>query len=206
MTPSARLSQEPGGRRLTLTPVSLDVVAALAHDPDGLRLTPLAHAIGSPVSSVQAALRILLANGLVARDDEIPPRYRLASHPARPALIELAVLLPEPAHVIGVALRASSAVTVASVDRAGFVAGLDLAAPEAAQTQLRETLAAVKAARDDSPPVDLTEIGELLRIVSVAVGLRSRIRSAVTIKGRWPERIGGGARTSAGIVAGIPLD
>jgi hypothetical protein len=191
---------------LTLTPVSLDVVAALAHDPDGLRLTPLAHAIGSPVSSVQAALRILLANDLVARDDEIPPRYRLSTHPARPALIELAILLPEPAHVIGVALRASSAVAVASVDRAGFVAGLDLAAPDAAQEQLRETLATVKAAREDSPPVDLTEVGELLRIVGVAVGLRSRIRSAVTIKGRWPERIGGAAHSTTGVAAGVTLD
>jgi len=53
------IDEAGSGRRLTLTPIGLDIVIALGQLPDGLRLSTLAHAIGSPVSSVQAALRVL---------------------------------------------------------------------------------------------------------------------------------------------------
>lgn len=174
---------EPLGRRLALTPIGLDVVAALAHDANGMRLTPLATAIGSPVSSVQAALRILLANGLVVRDRQSPPLYALAPHPARAALIELALLLPEPAHVLGVVLRASGAVDVAVVDRDGFVAGLEPAADEASRVRLDGSLAAIARARPDAPPVQVADISEWQRLASVSVGTRARLLSAVVLKG-----------------------
>ena len=165
----ARPIPEPIGRRLALTPIGLDVVAALAHDPDGLRLTPLAAAIGSPVSSVQAALRILMANELVVRDAGQPPLYALAAHPAREALIELAVVLPEAVHALGLILRASRAVVLATVDREGFHAALDAAAPPAATERLMTSLAAIDAARADAPSVHVSELKELMRMASVSV-------------------------------------
>jgi hypothetical protein len=199
--PRARSAPDPGGRRLALTPISLDVVAALAHDPDGMRLTPLAHAIGSPVSSVQAALRILLANDLIARDADQPPRYRLAAHPAAEALVEFAVLLPEPAHVLGVVLRASPAVLYAAADRAGFVVAVEPGSGPA-RDRLDRTLAIVRDARSDVPPVEQSELPELARIVAVSVGLRSRLDSAVTLKGRLPSRRGTTAWPTAGSTSG----
>lgn len=185
MTPRpTRPIPEPIGRRLALTPIGLDIVAALAHDPDGLRLTPLAAAIGAPVSSVQAALRILMANALVTRDAGVPPNYALADHPAREALVNLAVVLPEPVHALGLVLRASRAVAYATVDREGFHAGLDPQAPPAARERLMASLAAITAARSDAVPVHATDLADLIRLASVSVGLRARLTSAATLKGQ----------------------
>lgn len=179
---------QPLGRRLTLTPISLDIIVALAHDPDGLRLTPLATAISAPVSSVQAALRVLMANGLVRRNDETPPPYALAPHPARDALIGTSILLPEAAHALGVALRSSSAVAFAAVDRDGFVAGLDPKADDRARVRLSTTLEQVAAARPDAPPVEVMALDELLRIRTVSIGLRARLDSAIVVKGSLGRR------------------
>lgn len=174
---------EPLGRRLALTPIGLDVVAALVHDPRGMRLTPLAVAIGSPVSSVQAALRILLANGLVVRDRQTPPLYDLAPHPARDALIELSLLLPAPSHVLGVVLRASGAVAVAVVDRDGFAAGLETAPDEVPRHRLERSLETIARAHPDAPPVQVADLEEWQRLASVSVGTRARLQSAVVLKG-----------------------
>jgi hypothetical protein len=181
--PPARPVPNPIGRRLVLTPIGLDVVAALAHDPDGMRVTPLASAVDSPVSSVQAALRILMANEIVVRDESQPPLYSLPPHPARAALIDLAVVLPEAGHAIGVILRASPAVVVAAVDRDGFQAGLDPAAPAEARKRLLTSLAAIADARTDAPPVNVSDVAELTRKATVSVGLRARLASAVALKG-----------------------
>jgi hypothetical protein len=175
---------EAAGRRLALSPISFDIVVALAHDPAGLRLTPMANAIGSPVSSVAAALRILLANGLATRNREVPSLYALADHPARTALVEASLLLPEAAHVLGILLRTSSAVAFAAVDRDGFVAGLDPTADPAARERLLRSLATIAGARDDAPKVQVADVPELARMTSVSVGSMARIASAVLLKGR----------------------
>lgn len=197
MTPPARPIPEPIGRRLALTPIGLDVVAALAHDPGGMRLTPLAATMGSPVSSVQAALRILMANDLVVSDAGVPPNYSLSDHPARDALVNLAVVLPEPIHALGLVLRASRAVSVATVDRDGFVAGLDPAAPAGVRQRLTASLEAIRHARNSAPPVQVSELAELKRMANVSVGLRARLVSAVALKGR-PDRAVTGGRVPSG--------
>lgn len=201
----AGATQEPLGRRLALTPISLDVVAALAHDPGGLRLTPLAQVIGSPVSSVQAALRVLLANGLIRKDGDQPPTYRLAAHAATDALVELSVLLPEPAHALGLALRASSVVVYAAVDRDGFVAAADGTIDERAHERLLRTVSSIGAARSDAPPVQLMGPEELARLVAVSVGSRARLASAIALKGRL-DRLGPGARPTAGLPVGATAE
>jgi len=200
---SRRAIPEPLGRRLALTPIGLDVVAALAHDPHGMRLTPLAVAIGSPVSSVQAALRILLANGLVVRDRQTPPLYALAPHPAREALVQLSLLLPDAAHVMAVVLRASSAVAIAVVDRDGFAAALEPDADEVLRGRLEDSLAMIARARPDAPPVKVADLGEWQRLASVSVGTRVRLQSAVPLKGSIA-RVNGSARRRAGTLVVEP--
>lgn len=180
------LLPEPVGRRLTLTPIGLDVVIALAHDPEGIRLSALAHIIDAPISSVQAALRSLMASHLLVRDQRSPPTYSLADHPARDALIALALLLPEPIHVLSVVLRASPAVIYAAVDRQGFVAALDPASHDGALERLRTSLAEVAAGRAEVPPVTVSARQDLERLLGVSVGSRDRLASAATLKGTVP--------------------
>ncbi|MFL5778204.1 MAG: hypothetical protein ACJ761_04605 [Chloroflexota bacterium] len=170
---------------MALTSIGLDIVLGLAQVPGGLRLSPLATAIGSPVSSVQAALRILLANRLVERDAAMPPRYRLAPHPAREELVGLATVFPEPAHAIGIALRANPSVDFAAVDQAGFVATSDPTQSVLAAS-LDATIARIRAARPDTPPVEVTEREAFSRLIDVSLGLESRLRRMIVLKGRLP--------------------
>jgi IclR helix-turn-helix domain len=176
---------QAAGRRLTLTSIGFDVILALSQDPSGIRLSPLAAAIGSPVSSVQAALRILLANGLVERDSAAPPSYRLAGHPARDEVTALAIVLPDPAHALGVVLRANPAVTFAAADRNGFIAATDDASA-AARDLLAATVERIHAARPSAPPVETTEREALARLLTVSLGLDARLRDMVVLKGRVP--------------------
>jgi hypothetical protein len=184
-------AEETGqGRRLTLTPISFDIVVALGQLPDGLRLSPLAQAIGSPVSSVQAALRILVATRFAERVEAAPPHYRLdVTNPAYEHLLGLSTIQPEPAHVIAILLRANPAVTFAAVDAGGFVASVLGTSGEAGtdHDRLTSALATVRAAREDVPPVELHEHDELARHLAISVGLRGRVRSAIVLKGRVPK-------------------
>ena len=191
MTGGGRSSGDDAGaaRRLTLTPISFDIVVALGQLPEGLRLSPLAQAIGSPVSSVQAALRILVATRLAERVDTAPPHYELnRSNPAYAHLLGLAMVQPDPSHVAAILLRANPAVVFAAVDAGGFVAGLAASDPETevARDRLLRALDTIRDSRDDVPPVELLEQDELTRHLTVSVGLRDRIRAAIVLKGRVP--------------------
>jgi hypothetical protein len=184
---SGGTDEASAARRLTLTPISFDIIIALTQVPDGLRLSALAHAIGSPVSSVQAALRVLVANGLADRDGTAPPLYRMrSSHPARDALSHLALVLPEAAHAMAIVVRANPAVELAVVDSAGFVVGIGSGASAADRARLGGGLDAIRATRRDTPQIELIDQDELERHLVVSVGLRDRVRRAVLLKGRIP--------------------
>jgi hypothetical protein len=186
-----------GGRRLTLSPLGFDIVLALSQAPEGLRLADIGRIIGSPVSSVQTALRVLIANRLVERADVDPPRYGLSSeHPARAELASLATVLPDPAHAIGISLRANPAVRYAAVDSIGFLVAEKRDSDSAAVDALDRHLALVADARSDAPSLMRMTDDELGRLAKVAMGLRSRVRQALTIKGRPP----------TGLQAGEPGD
>jgi hypothetical protein len=183
----------PVGRRLTLSPIGFDIVLALSQSPDGLRLADISRVIGSPMSSTQTALRILVANDIVQRGGQDPPRYRLSpDHPARTELISLAAILPDPPHAIGLILRANPAVSYAAVDDDGFIASESRNAAPAAVGALDSALGTVASARTNAPDVVRVGEEELDRHLRVAVGLRSRARHAVTIKGTPPEAARGG--------------
>jgi hypothetical protein len=175
------------GRRLTLSPLGFDIVLALSQAPEGLRLADIGRIIGSPVSSVQTALRVLIANHLVERAEVVPPRYGLSSeHPAREELASLATVLPEPAHAIGIILRANPTVRYAAVDSIGFLVAERRDPDNAAVVALDRHLALVADARSDAPALMRMTDEELGRLARVAMGLGARIRQALTIKGRPP--------------------
>ncbi|HKG56101.1 MAG TPA: helix-turn-helix domain-containing protein [Candidatus Limnocylindrales bacterium] len=174
------------GRRLTLSPIGFDIVLALSQAPVGLRLADLAHIIGSPVSSVQTALRILISNKLVERVSSDPPHYALAKdHPARDELASLATVLPDAAHAIGVILRANPSVRYAAVDSYGFLVA-ERPGDRGAGEALDHHLGLVAGARPEAPSLVRMSEDEFGRIARVALGLRARARAALTIKGRLP--------------------
>lgn len=178
-------------RRLTLSPIGFDIVLALSQAPEGLRLADLAHIIGSPVSSVQTALRILISNKLVHRPTLDPPHYALAAdHPAREELASLATVLPEPAHAIGVILRANPSVRYAAVDSLGFLVAERPEGDAAASEALQRHLSLVANARPEAPALMRMSEDEFGRLARVAIGLRERARRALTIKGRLPAGVG----------------
>lgn len=174
-------------RRLTLSPIGLDIVLAVSQVPHGIRLSDLATVIGSPVSSVQTALRTLIANHLVRRQGGSAPRYCLApSHPAQEQLVALAAVLPEPEHAIAIILRANPAVAFAAADATGFTASVDaLGMPEPAAI-LDRHLALIRQTRDRLPAIVRIPAGEFSRLVAVDLELRSRLERAVRLKGALP--------------------
>ena len=65
-------------------------LVALTERPSGLRLAELARLTGAPLSSAQRTVEALLDEGLVVRDGEKRPRYRMAPEAPADALSTLA--------------------------------------------------------------------------------------------------------------------
>jgi hypothetical protein len=173
--------------RLTLSPTGLDIVLAVSQVPHGIRLTDLATVIGSPVSSVQTALRILIGNGLVRRQAGASPRYGLTGrHPAREQLVALATVLPEPEHAIAILLRANPSVAFAAADAMGFVAAVDGDPTTETAGRLERHLELIRETRERIPPILRIPAVEFGRLVVIDLELRSRIEGSVVLKGTLP--------------------
>ena len=180
--------------RLTLSPIGLDIVLAVSQVPHGIRLTDLATVIGSPVSSVQTALRILIANSVIRRQAGASPRYGLAGrHPAREQLVALATVLPEPEHAIAIILRANPSVAFAAADPAGFIMAVD-GEPDAETTgRLDRHLELIRETHERLPAIIRIPAVEFNRLVAVDLELRRRVDGSVILKGslpRTPQRTG----------------
>lgn len=179
---TSRKGASGSARRLTISPIGFDLVLALSQAPSGLRLAELAHTIGSPVSSVQTALRVLLANGLAIRLADDPPRYVLSTeHPAATELASLATVLPEPERALGILFRASPAITFAGIDGVGFIVAVDESHP--ATAALDRHLGLVSAARPATPNVLRMSTPEFGRMLRVSIGVRARVRDAIVLRG-----------------------
>jgi hypothetical protein len=182
----SRAAVGPAKGRLTLSPIGLDIVLAASQVPHGIRLSDLATVIGSPVSSVQTALRILMGNGLVRRQGGSAPRYGLAAaHPAHEQLVALATVLPEAEHAIAIILRANPAVSFAAADSTGFILAVDGGATEAAGL-LEGHLQLIRETRDRLPAIIVIPSLEFGRLVTVDLELRTRLARAVALKGSLP--------------------
>lgn len=77
--------------RALLSQHAAAALVALSAARRGLRLSDVADLIGAPLSSAQRTVQALEAGGLVLRDREERPRYRLAPDVPREALVQLAV-------------------------------------------------------------------------------------------------------------------
>ena len=108
--------------RLISSGPALDLVVALTQRREGARLAELAAASDLTLSTAQAAMRVLLADGIVARQAGHRPRYRLrAEHRASNAIVGLAARYAAPQHSIDVALRANPSIEFAARDADGYV-------------------------------------------------------------------------------------
>ncbi len=101
---------------------ALDLVLALTQRREGARLAELATASELSLSTAQTAMRLLLTDGIVAREGEHRPRYRLrAEHRASDAIVRLAARYAAPAHSLDLLLRANPSVEFAARDPHGYV-------------------------------------------------------------------------------------
>jgi uncharacterized protein len=108
--------------RLISSGPALDLVLALTQRREGARLAELAAASELSLSTAQTAMRVLLADGIVARDGQHRPRYRLrAAHRASDAIVRLAARYATPPHSLDVALRANPSIEFAARDPDGYV-------------------------------------------------------------------------------------
>ena len=170
--------------RLIASPLALALVLALDQHPGGARLSELASAVGSPLSSLQRALEALLADRFVGRRGNGRPRYRLEpSHPAHDALVELAARLPDQDRALEVVLRASPAVEFAARDGDGLLIVLRAFADPAALLALDRALGRIVAGRTDAPALLRLDHGDLVREPTQASRHRSRAIRATPIRG-----------------------
>lgn len=101
---------------------ALDLVLALTQRREGARLAELAAASDLSLSTAQTAMRLLLTDGIVAREDEHRPRYRLrAEHRASDPIVRLAARYAAPPHACDIVLRANPAIEFAARDPDGYV-------------------------------------------------------------------------------------
>lgn len=101
---------------------ALDLVLALTQRREGARLAELAAASDLSLSTAQTAMRLLLSDGIVARDSEHRPRYRLrAEHRASDAIVRLAARYAAPPHSLDLVLRANPSIEFAARDPDGYV-------------------------------------------------------------------------------------
>ena len=101
---------------------ALGLVLALTQRREGARLAELAAASDLSLSTAQTAMRLLLSDGIVARDSERRPRYRLrAEHRASDAIVRLAARYAAPAPSLDLVLRANPAIEFAARDPDGYV-------------------------------------------------------------------------------------
>ena len=169
--------------KLIASPIAVDLLLALTQRREGARLAELAHAVGAPLTSVQRAIRVLVADGVVERHGRTRPVYGLrAGHPALTVLTDLAYLASPAERAFRVVLRACHAVEFAARDDDGYiVVEHPLADP-------RDALAL------DDALLRLERVGKRVHVVRLghheAIGrarddtaLRSRLARAAILKG-----------------------
>lgn len=180
--------------KLIASSVALDLLLALTQRRDGARLAELADAVGAALSTVQRAVRLLLADKLVERHGRSRPLYRL-----RPdgvglaALIDLAFASSPVERVMRVVLRADRAVEFAARDPGGHIVvehpladPRDALALDTAIERLERAHGKVVVLRLDHH--------EAIRRVRDDEALRSRVVRAAILKGNLARSFPGAGR------------
>ncbi len=108
--------------KMISSPLALELILALTQRRAGARLAELSAATEAPLSSVQRAVRLLLSDAVVQRRGDRRPAYLLArEHPARNALVDLALASVPAARAMAIIARSDPAIEFAAVDREGYV-------------------------------------------------------------------------------------
>ncbi len=108
--------------KIISSPLALELILALTQRRAGARLAELSAATEAPLSSVQRAVRLLLSDAVVQRRGDRRPAYLLArEHPARNALVDLALASVPAARAMAIIARSDPAIEFAAVDREGYV-------------------------------------------------------------------------------------
>ncbi len=168
-------------RRINISGTGLEIVLALSQSP-GARATELAAVLELPLTTVDAALRVLVTLGIVERDAS-HRRYTLrAQHAAYAELIALAERMPSMQRAMDVVLRANDAVDFAARDDDGYIVAVE---PEAGADldALDGALERINAGREEAPQVMRFDVGDFNRLLRVVPSLRARAVAARTVTG-----------------------
>lgn len=172
---------------------ALDLVLALTQRRDGVRLAELAAASDVRLSTAQTAMRLLLADGIVASDGKHRPRYRLrAEHRASEAIVRLAARYPAPPHALDILLRANPSVEFAARDPDGYiVVEHPLADPR--DLAALEDVAGLIGAASDGPRMTRYAHHDLVDRLRDDVEPRRRAQAATPVKGSLARSFSGPA-------------
>jgi predicted nucleotidyltransferase len=159
---------------------ALAALAALESRPQGARLTELSALIEAPVSSVQAAMDVLIADRFASTSRDRPTRYFLAPDQRDDAarILDVAAKRDAEGTLTAAALRASPAVEFSARDRAGLLVVTRWDAEPSDEVLLERSLSRTTAT--------VTRIGhqDLRELLHEDASLRDRALAAEVISGR----------------------
>jgi predicted nucleotidyltransferase/DNA-binding MarR family transcriptional regulator len=159
---------------------AITALAALESRPEGARLTELSALIKAPVSSVQAALDVLIADRLVSTSHDRQTRYFLALDQRGDAakLLDVASKRDADGTLTAAALRANPAVEFSARDRVGLLIVTRWDTKPSDEVLLERSLSRTTA--------EVTRIGhdDLRELLYEDDSLRDRAHAAEVISGR----------------------
>ena len=152
----------------------LEVTSALTQRPEGMRLSEVAAALGSGLSTVQRAVNALADDGLV-EVDLAERRFTLArAHPAIDAFADYALRRLPIRRALDIICRANSAVEFAGSDAHGYLIVLSPYAEPGDVSHLHASVDRVTRARHDAVPVEIIDRSDLRERLFDDLSLRRR--------------------------------
>jgi predicted nucleotidyltransferase len=165
-------------RSLLASDLSASVVLALSQCPNGATLTDLAAATEARVSSVQRAVALLIASGVVTRQASPGPHYVVEDHRVAATYVDLAALVTPQQTLARTITTANRSIEFASLDDQGL---LLVTSPDADRRALRALEALLVTA---DLPFTLLDHDELRERLLDEPALRQRALAGDLLRGR----------------------
>lgn len=164
--------------------VALELALALSQRPRGARLAELARAVGAPLSSAQAGMKVLLRDGLAEAFGEGRPRYRARNaHPAQAAVVSLAARGVAPDRAIEIVIRANPAIEFAARDGRGYLIVKSARTDAADGAALDRILDLIRSGREGEVRVGIQEHDDLVDLLRDDPAPRERALAAQILLG-----------------------
>lgn len=168
-------------RRINLSGTGLEIVLALSQS-SGARASELAAILQLPLTTVDAAVRVLVNLGVLERDAR-RRRYTLRTqHAALAELVALAERMPAAERAMDIVLRASDAVGFAGRDGEGYIVVFEPTAGMQREA-LEGALERIGTGRDPALHVIRFGAAEFDRLLRVVPSLRARAVASNHVKG-----------------------